>query len=584
VVISQHIYSASTTLPGLGSVNLAPKGGTLTLDEGWAPYGQAQLVIPLPDQATLDALDPRGFIRVTVTCAAVYGDMAGMWNPDADLSPVTRSFDLRLTGRRIQHKDATVVLVLCTDETVLQSYALVSTVVRKLSTTSAVTAVRDAMGLALPGVPLNVTANLANKPTETRRNLWTNPSVESGTAGFTANAATIARSAVAGGVAFGGFALSILPNNAGASAFVNIGGGDTGGMRAGLVAGKTYSLSATLTFLSAPIAPAAGIAGGFFVVFWKNAAATTYSESRAAYDSSLAGRWRIGTTFTLPPDTTEAFVRFYHPGRLATGQAPMYLDGILLEETDEIRPYFDGSFVNSPEVTYGWAGTAHASASTAVTRAVVKQAATDWMPGVSAWAYLASMLTAVGMRLFCDEQRVWRLVDSDYSVSGAVRISSGFNLVDAADDIARNNDETWFDAVVVKYTWTDADGNTRIEYDAAGSPGYQQARLIEMDAAYPGPGAAAYILRRAIGRGRVLALRGISDYSTQPGMEATATLPLSPVQSGYISAVTWDLSTDEMDVSTRGLTDTPATAWNQQPVGRRWQDIPAGVSWSSYTP
>jgi uncharacterized delta-60 repeat protein len=44
---------------------------------------------------------------------------------------------------------------------------------------------------------------------------------------------------------------------------------------------------------------------------------------------------------------------------------PFYIDGVLLEQTSELRPYFDGETVDSLGWDYGWTGTANASTSTA---------------------------------------------------------------------------------------------------------------------------------------------------------------------------------------------------------------------------
>lgn len=561
--------------------DLPIKGGSVTLDEGWAPYAQATLEIPIPALNVLYALDPRKNVRVNLTLTSAYGDVQGDWNPEGYIPPTTRPFNLRLTGRRTNHKDGTLTLALASDETTLQSYSWVDTNPRPLSTTSAVTAVKDVFALALPGSTLNVLADLTNKPTITRTNLATNPSFETNTTGYTAQRCNISR--VASNPSVGTYSLMIIPNTAGQSAFVNLGAGDVGGgMRGGLVAGKTYTISANFRLVSNTVGGSA--TGSSIQVNYKSASASTYTTATVSTFFNTPSNVRLSVTFSLPADTSEVAVRFYHPGSAVTGQAPLYLDAVMVEETDEYRGYFDGATANTPEQTTAWTGVAHASTSTAVVRANVGGNATLWQPGVSAFDYLAPLLTATGMRLFCDEQRVWRLVDSAYNIPGSVRLSEGINLVDGSDEIARNNDGTWFDAVVVKYKWTDFDGATQIKYDAAYMPNYQQCRLIEIEAAYPGPGAASYILSRSYGRGRVLSLRGISDYSAQPGMEATATLPLSPVQSGGVSAVTWDLGADEMDVETRGLVDTPLTAWNQQPTGKTWQDVPAGVTWTNFTP
>jgi hypothetical protein len=205
-----------------------------------------------------------------------------------------------------------------------------------------------------------------------------------------------------------------------------------------------------------------------------------------------------------------------------------------------------------------------------------------WHPGVSAWDYLDDLLQTAGMRLFCDNERQWRLVNSSYVLPELLAITVRQNIVDATENISRTS-EDWFDAVLYHYQWTDALGTSREAYDIATTPGYSKPRVFEIERAYPGPGAAKYVLDRAASKGRKLQLRALSDYSAQPTRMMTATLPGTPILTGTMTAVTWDFDTDEMTVDTRNLTDTPDTAWVLIPRGHSWNDIPAGMSWNTYT-
>jgi hypothetical protein len=205
-----------------------------------------------------------------------------------------------------------------------------------------------------------------------------------------------------------------------------------------------------------------------------------------------------------------------------------------------------------------------------------------WPPGVSAWDFVDDLLVTAGLRLFCDDERRWRLVSSSFVVPELLAITVRQNVTGATESISRNSTD-WFDAVLYHYTWTDSFGNAREAYDIAATPGYNKPLLIDVRRAYPGPGAAKYVLGRAAGKGRTLELRALSDYSTQPTRMITATLPGTPIQTGFITAVTWDFDTDEMTVATRSLTDTPAEAWILIPAGHSWNEIPDGMSWNNYT-
>jgi len=207
-------------------------------------------------------------------------------------------------------------------------------------------------------------------------------------------------------------------------------------------------------------------------------------------------------------------------------------------------------------------------------------------PGVSDWDFLDPLVRAAGLRLFCDEQRAWRLVDpSSYRVPGEVRVSEGTNATRGEDTISLqatrpDGSPVWYTGVVVKYTWTDAAGAQQVAYDAAGTP--QKVYLIEINRPYPGPGLASARLAQATGRGRVQELEALADLNATPGMTLVSTLPATPLQTGVVSSTTWYWSAegdrhDLMAIRSRGLTDTPATAWVL--AEGAWQDV-AGIAWN----
>jgi len=204
--------------------------------------------------------------------------------------------------------------------------------------------------------------------------------------------------------------------------------------------------------------------------------------------------------------------------------------------------------------------------------------ATEWLPGISAWAYLSPTIEKAALRLWCDEQGRFYLTQRAPIVPGqlTLRTGTGGTLTRATDTIDRDGD--WYAGVCITYQWTDAAGAQQLAYDVAGSP--INALSLTRDQPYPGPGAAAQILKQSQGRGRVLDLAAVSDYRATPGQAFTATLPSTLIQTGIVSALTWRFPDAEMDVKTRGLIDTPATAWAFDPAGIRWVDIPVGIDWT----
>ena len=210
--------------------------------------------------------------------------------------------------------------------------------------------------------------------------------------------------------------------------------------------------------------------------------------------------------------------------------------------------------------------------------AVVAANATEWLPGTSAWDYLAPTVEKAALRLWCDENRRWWLTQRAPIVPGqlTLRTGAGGTISRATDTIDRDGD--WYAGVCITYQWNDSAGLQHVAYDVAGDP--RSVLAITRDQPYPGPGAAAQILKQSAGRGRVLDLAAVSDYRATPGQAFTAGLPGTPAQTGIVSAVTWRFPDAEMDVKTRGLIDTPASAWVFDPAGIRWVDIPAGIDWT----
>jgi len=209
-----------------------------------------------------------------------------------------------------------------------------------------------------------------------------------------------------------------------------------------------------------------------------------------------------------------------------------------------------------------------------------------WEPGTTAWEFLEPLVQTAGLRLFCDEQRQWWLVESaSYTVAGQVNIAAAENLTSGTDVISRYRD--WYDSVVVRYRWDDTAGVSHVQYDSANPSGTKTLK-VEWNRPYPGAGAAAAVLARAEGRGRTLALDALSDYTATPGMSLVATLPATPIQTGVVSAVAWVFAAEgeeaTMTVESRGLIDTPATAWALAAPGLAWNEIPVGTDWTEYTP
>lgn len=205
--------------------------------------------------------------------------------------------------------------------------------------------------------------------------------------------------------------------------------------------------------------------------------------------------------------------------------------------------------------------------------------ASDWVPGVSAWDYLAPLVQTAGLRLYCDELRRWYLVDDTTIIDGLLQLSDASTITADRDSIDLDGD--WYDAVVITYEWIDNLGVTQQAWDTAADTTLPQNVLsVTYKRPYPGPGAAARVLSRALGRGRVQAVRAISDYRATPSQAVSITVAGDDTQVGYLSSVQWAWPAAEMSVSSRGLVEAPVTAWVLDTPGVHWADIPVGIDWT----
>ena len=203
-----------------------------------------------------------------------------------------------------------------------------------------------------------------------------------------------------------------------------------------------------------------------------------------------------------------------------------------------------------------------------------------WKPGVTAWDYLLPLVQKAGLRLWCSEGRRWSLTAPSTDLVGSVSLYTDQTVTAVEESIDRDGDD-WYDAVIVTYTWTNAAGLTQTAADTATQPGYSRSLLIEQDTPYPGPGAAAAILSRAIGRGKIITPTAVSNYDARPGMEFSIAGAASTPAVGIVAAVSWDFPSNEMTVKSRQLRDIFPYSWRSLAPGIAWSASPAGGSWAN---
>lgn len=531
----------------VGEVDVEVSSGRVALDSGRVPYGQATVEVPLIDLEDLEALDPRDDLRVALTAS---DDVAGL----------DRVFDLGLRARAVDHKRKLITLELASDEAILMDYA---PLVADLGARAHEASLRAVCDYVLGKIGAELEAGdwdadvTAYWPVT---NLISNPSFAVDTSGWAPNAGGTALSRQASPVAFGSGVLRVVAAIATANADLE--------SAVTARAGTSYVLSAYVT--SGPVSRDAQVLLRFY-----GAVGQIIQNSFSATVATPTSGWtRLHVIATAPPGAARMTVHLITQGN-ASGNAH-YWDGVMLHEGGELVPFFDGATTGGG-YTYAWAGDADASASTRTPDVQRPPELFVWDAGVTAWEFLEPLTSPAGLRLFCDEQRVWRLVDpAEYSVPGVVSIAR-WNATEGTDTITRDDPNVYCTGVVVRYTWTDATGTKREATDSAGTTG--RVLVWEYERPYPGPGAAAAILARRTGTGRVQNVTALANWTTTPGAEASISLPGTLDQIGRVAAVSWDLKNGLMDLGTAGLIDALPGSWIAWDPDEVWDDVDDALVW-----
>jgi hypothetical protein len=211
-----------------------------------------------------------------------------------------------------------------------------------------------------------------------------------------------------------------------------------------------------------------------------------------------------------------------------------------------------------------------------------------WQPGQKASDFIYNIVTAAGMRLFCDESRQWRLVKSTYSPGSLAYLAYGLNLYSINDTVGRSQQAIdgsplFMDSCVINYSWEDSAGNSRTAtdpYTAVANP--TSTLTLNLNKPFPGPGAAAYWVSRNKARGHAFDLTARFDVTFTPGQAVNVDVPTSDIQDGFVSSVSWSLRAQEMTVVTRDLIEYTPLSWAQQPASLTWANIPTTTTWANF--
>jgi hypothetical protein len=256
-----------------------------------------------------------------------------------------------------------------------------------------------------------------------------------------------------------------------------------------------------------------------------------------------------GVSLTANPDelASDSSGLHYYPAYDGTGDFNFF-DG-------------DGSPTDSSSYyVYSWDGTPNNSTSTRTPADDRGIQLLFQQPGQAARAFLDPIVDVTGGRLFCDEARDWRLVDGTYAVAGTLALEDVSNVSNWKDTVSLTESfdgvPTTFTGVVVVYeTVTRPSGIVSRKYDVAGDDSGRVYRKV-VQGAYPGPGAAAALLARAVGRQRSIPVTATTDLAATPSMALTMTIAGTDY-TGYASKVVWEWSDtrDQMTITPRDLTE-----------------------------
>lgn len=501
--------------------------GETKLDVAAVPYATSRVQLPLLSDALLAWLDPRlGTRRVPFT---------------AGVDGVTRSYDLGLRTTSVDHESKKVTLDLASDEALLQDYAPLTTDTGARASQTSARAVCDYV-LGTIGASLEAGTDDANVTAYWGvTNLIPNPSFEVNTTGWVAGfgASALTRVATAATGRSGSFAML---------------------WTAGAGAANVHPV-ANATTLS--ITPGKWYVWEFSIYSGVAATARATIQWYASNGAVFVGE-TLGTSFTTSTSTFQrAFVIAQAPAG-ATHAWPFVgtsgnaggnghvVDGAIFYEGTERITYFDGS-ITPTGYTVAWTGTAHNSPSTRTPIVERLPELFVWKPGTSAWDFVVSIITSAGLVLWCDELRKWRLQKPENrTIVTLVNVDAATSST-GQDTLSRDDRETYVTGVVVRYKWRDEDGIDREQYDSAGTT--SKVMLVDIEGAYPGPGAATAILARRQGTGRRQTVTAIVPVGTTPGMTASIKLPAAPNTVGRVASVTFDHKTGFADLGAAGLVD-----------------------------
>lgn len=195
------------------------------------------------------------------------------------------------------------------------------------------------------------------------------------------------------------------------------------------------------------------------------------------------------------------------------------------------------------------------------TSVAVAGEASWWQPGETASDVIDPILEASGLRIYAESATEYAVAPtgehSGFGVTSTLVIEEAVSLHSMRRTLAVDSDLGWYDAVMIRYRYTNGAGAIVTTYDRWPTSGINtRALFLTRDRPSPGGGAAKSIYRRSIRRGTTYELEMTLLPQVTPGWAVELHDPYDgTVQNGYqIKSLDFDYVKGTMTLSIQAPT------------------------------
>jgi hypothetical protein len=162
---------------------------------------------------------------------------------------------------------------------------------------------------------------------------------------------------------------------------------------------------------------------------------------------------------------------------------------------------------------------------------------------------METVTQAAGLKIYCDEQRRWYLVDPA-AVSGNIDLKDDDNITAFTKELSR--DGLYYNQAIIQYE-TISDGIIWDNYYESGTGAIRTLFQRKTNIEFPGFGAAESLVQRSLTRGETYSVEAIANFDGRPRQTLTVDISGEPIKSGIVQSVTWALPSARMSLDIRDL-------------------------------